>query len=234
MFFFPALRDVAMAEAKYKELELQASRQMEESRIAREKELAQKEELERKRVDEKGKEAVVAKGEAPAVVKGPENVVKRGDGKSPKKAAKKIVVAKGGDLSGGEANSSSAGEKISSGEKPVVAAVAAAIPASAHVASTDYVHPRFTHCERSYDYSKYLRKVAGDEDRVPDDTDYIVIDTRHHYSGSVDAAVNSAQEIREIRNNPEIWEEVPLETKGYFFVLRRKAGVRWFKVQFSP
>ena len=56
------------------------------------------------------------------------------------------------------------------------------IPQSSRVASTDFVHPRFTHYERSYDYSNYSRKVSNFERRVPDDTDYIVIDTRHHYS----------------------------------------------------
>src|SRR5690349_10104470 len=56
------------------------------------------------------------------------------------------------------------------------AKIAHLIPATARVASTDFVHPRYTHDERSYDYSDYPRKVADYEDKVPDDTDYIVID----------------------------------------------------------
>ena len=47
------------------------------------------------------------------------------------------------------------------------------IPADARVASTDYVHTRPTHRERSYDYSNYLRKVSGYERRVPEDTQFI-------------------------------------------------------------
>jgi len=89
------------------------------------------------------------------------------------------------------------------------------IPQSARVASTDYVHPRFTHHERSYDYSEYARRVAGYEDRVPEDTDYIVIDTGHPYS-----TVKSLADIRELQNEPENWEVVRGE--GYFLVLKRR------------
>ncbi len=90
------------------------------------------------------------------------------------------------------------------------------IPTTARVASTDFIHPRFTHYERSYDYSHYLRKVADYEDKVPDDTDYIVIDTRHRYSD-----IKSFEETREFHNQRDQWEVVPVDTNGYFIVLKR-------------
>ena len=91
------------------------------------------------------------------------------------------------------------------------------IPIDKRVASTDFVHPRFTHHERSYDYSNYPRKVANYEDRVPDDTDFIVIDTRHPYSD-----IKSANQIRELQTEPARWELLPDDTDGYFIVLRRR------------
>ena len=91
------------------------------------------------------------------------------------------------------------------------------IPQNARVASTDFVHPRFTHCERSYDYSNYPRKVADYLPKVPDDTEYIVIDTRHPYS-----EVREPTEVRELRLEPENWELLPDSTNGYFIVLQRK------------
>lgn len=91
------------------------------------------------------------------------------------------------------------------------------IPPSARVASTDFVHPRFTHHERSYDYSHYQRAVAGGTTNVPVDTDYIVIDTGHRYSW-----IHSADEVRELQEEPNRWELLPIETKGYFIVLRRR------------
>ena len=92
------------------------------------------------------------------------------------------------------------------------------IPDSARVASTDFVHPRFTHCARSYDYSAYLRRQSNYEDRVPADTDYIVIDTRHRYS-----TIRQAQDVRELQESPDEWEELlPDRTDGYFIVLRRQ------------
>jgi hypothetical protein len=89
------------------------------------------------------------------------------------------------------------------------ATVLAEIPVESHVASTDFVHPRFTHYARSYDYSDY-RKI------VPDDTDYIVIDTQHPYS-----KIKTPQQVKELREHPEEWELVPDRTGGYFIVLRR-------------
>ena len=94
--------------------------------------------------------------------------------------------------------------------------VLAQIPPKARVASTDFVHPRFTHHERSYDYSHYRRRIAGYEDKVPDDTDFIVIDTRHPYSD-----LKSPDQVRELKDHPEDWELLPDKTDGYFIVLRR-------------
>lgn len=95
--------------------------------------------------------------------------------------------------------------------------VFAKVPREARVASTDFVHPRFTHHERSYDYSHYRRQIAGYEDRVPDDTSFIVIDTRHPYSD-----VKSPGEVRELQTEPDRWELLPDDTDGYFIVLRRR------------
>ncbi len=95
--------------------------------------------------------------------------------------------------------------------------VADQIRLSARVASTDFVHPRFTHHERSYDYSLYERAVAGNTTRVPEDTDYIVIDTGHRYSW-----IHLPEEVRELQEEPEKWELLPDETEGYFIVLRRR------------
>ncbi len=97
------------------------------------------------------------------------------------------------------------------------APVAAEIPRTARVASTDFVHPRFTHYARSYDYSGYARKVSNYEQRVPDDTDYIVIDTRHRYS-----TIHRPEDIPEYRDHPDQWELLPDQTDGYFIMLRRR------------
>jgi uncharacterized membrane protein len=91
------------------------------------------------------------------------------------------------------------------------------IPQSARVASTDFIHPRYTHHERSYDYSDYQRKVSGEGKRIPDDTDYIVIDTDHRYS-----RIKLADEVPEFRDHPEQWELLPDKTEGCFIVLKRK------------
>jgi len=90
------------------------------------------------------------------------------------------------------------------------------IPPTARVASTDFIHPRFTHYERSYDYSHYPRRVADYQDRVPDDTDYIVIDTGHRYS-----EIQRYEQMREYQHQRDQWELVPVDTKGYFIVLKR-------------
>jgi hypothetical protein len=95
--------------------------------------------------------------------------------------------------------------------------VLAMIPPSARVASTDFVHPRFTHFARSYDYSDYPRAVNNYKPGVPDDTDYIVIDTQHEYS-----QIKRPDQIREYREHPDQWELLPDTTDGYFIVLKRK------------
>ncbi len=97
------------------------------------------------------------------------------------------------------------------------AEIADLIPRSARVASTDFVHPRYTHHERSYDYSGYRRKVSDYENKVPDDTDYIVIDTQHRYS-----VMKVPAEVPEYRDHPDQWELLPDETHGYFIVLKRR------------
>lgn len=91
------------------------------------------------------------------------------------------------------------------------------IPESSRVASTDFVHPRFTHFERSYDYSGYRRRVANYEDGVPDDTDFIVIDTGHYYS-----EIKTPDQVRELQVEPENWRLVDSDTNGLFIVLKRR------------
>lgn len=95
------------------------------------------------------------------------------------------------------------------------------IPVTAKVASTDFVHPRFTHYDRSYDYSKYHRRVAGGTTGVPKDTDYIVIDTRHPYSW-----IHGPEDVRELQTEPDQWELLPDQTHGYFLILKRRAAER--------
>ncbi len=95
--------------------------------------------------------------------------------------------------------------------------IADLIPPTARVASTDFVHPRYTHFERSYDYSNYAREVSGGKVGVPDDTDYIVIDTRHPYS-----SIHSPDEVREYREHPDQWELLPDRSRGYYLVFKRK------------
>ncbi len=96
------------------------------------------------------------------------------------------------------------------------AKIANLIPLTAKVASTDFIHPRYTHFERSYDYSQYRRRVSGDTTSVPEDTDYIVIDTRHPYS-----RIHGPEDVRELQTEPEKWQLLPNQTDGYFLVLQR-------------
>lgn len=84
------------------------------------------------------------------------------------------------------------------------------IPSSSRVASTDFVHPRFTHYERSYDYSDYRPDV-------PADADWIVIDTAHPYS-----QIKRPDQVKELRLFPNDWELVPDFTDGYFIVIKRR------------
>ena len=86
----------------------------------------------------------------------------------------------------------------------------ALVPPATRVASTDYIHPRFTHHDRSYDYSLY-RTV------VPDDADFIVIDTQHPYSD-----IKRPEEVEEYRLHPDQWELLDDKTGGYFLVFKRR------------
>ena len=94
--------------------------------------------------------------------------------------------------------------------------VLALLPEDSRVASTDYVHTRLTHFGRSYDYSDYLRAVNNYQPGVPADTDYIVIDTGHRYS-----TIRSLEQVRELREERDQWEVVPVDTQGSFIVLKR-------------
>ena len=95
--------------------------------------------------------------------------------------------------------------------------VLAAIPTTARVASTDYVHTRMTHYARSYDYSGYRTEV-------PEDADYIVIDAKHPWPGY--SMATRVEDVKEIKDEPQRWEDTGIETDGYFIVLRRRAGVK--------
>lgn len=88
--------------------------------------------------------------------------------------------------------------------------VLAQIPPTARVASTDLIHPRFTHHERSYDYSSY-RPI------VPDDCEYIVIDV--HAPGS---QIRGPQDVKELQQSPPVWKLLPDTTNGHFLVLQRR------------
>lgn len=90
------------------------------------------------------------------------------------------------------------------------------IPLTARVASTDYIHTRLTHCERSYDYSNYLRAVNNYQPGVPSDTEYIVIDTQHRYS-----EIRSADDIPELNEAKDEWQLLPDRTDGIFLILKR-------------
>jgi uncharacterized membrane protein len=92
------------------------------------------------------------------------------------------------------------------------------IPLTARVASTDYIHTRLTHCERSYDYSGYARVVNEKGRRVPADTEYIVIDTGHRYS-----SIHNAGEIPELTESDD-WELLPDTTNGHFLMLQRRSA----------
>lgn len=88
-------------------------------------------------------------------------------------------------------------------------AVVEAIPASDRVASTDFIHPRFTHHERSYDYSDYRPEV-------PPDANWIVIDTGHPYS-----QIKTPEQVKEFVRTPGEWKLVPVDPDGWFLVFRR-------------
>lgn len=97
------------------------------------------------------------------------------------------------------------------------AKVLADLPTNSRVASTDYVHTRLTHFERSYDYSDYPRAVNNYQPGVPPDTDYIVIDTSHPYS-----RIRSLNDVPELKTQPDQWDVLPDQTGGLFIVLKRR------------
>ena len=113
----------------------------------------------------------------------------------------------------GRGNLYASGERATEFQK-----VLALLPTDVRVASTDYVHTRLTHFDRSYDYSGYLRAVNNYKPGVPADTDYIVIDTGHRYS-----EIKSIDQVRELKEEPEKWEVVPNDSHGLFIVLKRKS-----------
>ncbi|MCA9097212.1 MAG: DUF2079 domain-containing protein [Planctomycetaceae bacterium] len=84
------------------------------------------------------------------------------------------------------------------------------IPPTSRVASTDFIHPRFTHHLRSYDYSDY-------RPQVPADTDFIVIDCKGPYS-----QISRPDQVKEYRDHPDEWELLPDETDGCFIILKRR------------
>lgn len=88
--------------------------------------------------------------------------------------------------------------------------VLAQIPPESRVASTDFIHPRFTHYTRSYDYSSYRPDV-------PDDAGYLVIDTQGPYS-----EMHRPDQVPELRKHPERWELLPDRTNGLFIILKRR------------
>lgn len=95
-------------------------------------------------------------------------------------------------------------------------AIVSAIPSGARVASTDYVHTRLTHHERSYDYSDYLRAVNGYQPGVPADTDFIVLDLAHPYS-----RIRTAAEVPELNGSDNEWVVRSDLSNSCFLVLER-------------
>ncbi|MEZ6039013.1 MAG: DUF2079 domain-containing protein [Planctomycetaceae bacterium] len=90
------------------------------------------------------------------------------------------------------------------------------LPVTSRIASTDYVHTRLTHCDRSYDYSGYLRAVNNYQPGVPADTDIIVIDTQHPYS-----VIKSPSQVRELNEQADQWRLREDLSDDYFLVIER-------------
>lgn len=98
-------------------------------------------------------------------------------------------------------------------------AVVALIPKEARVFSTDYIHTRFTHHHRSYDYSAYPRKTNEELTQpVPGEMYYIVIDTNSRYSNT-----KRPEDVKEFRDSPEVWELVHHPGEKWFIVLKRRS-----------
>ncbi|MDB5384674.1 MAG: hypothetical protein JWM11_320 [Planctomycetaceae bacterium] len=88
--------------------------------------------------------------------------------------------------------------------------VAKLIAVDQRVAATDFVHPRFNHYARCYDYSGYRPEV-------PDDAEFLVIDVHGPYS-----EIRKPQDVDEYRRHPDRWELLPDSTDGQFYVFRRR------------
>jgi uncharacterized membrane protein len=86
------------------------------------------------------------------------------------------------------------------------------IPSNARVAATDFVHPRFNHFDRCYDYSGYRPDV-------PEDAEYLIIDNYGPYS---DPRPKTPLDVDEFRLHPDRWELLPDQTDGLFYVFRRR------------
>jgi hypothetical protein len=95
--------------------------------------------------------------------------------------------------------------------------VFAEIPVGSRVCSTDFIHTRFTHHERSYDYSDFPRAVTNYNVGAPDDTDYLVIDVHGRYN-----RITRPEQIPEYRRDRDGWELLPDVSEGYFIVLKRR------------
>ena len=106
------------------------------------------------------------------------------------------------------------------------------LPTAARIASTDFVHTRLTHFDRSYDYSGYVRAVNQNRIGAPPDADFIIIDTTHRYS-----TIRSPDQIPELNlqapplappdgqtpgSSKSLWELIPNQSSGAFLVLRRR------------
>ena len=100
-----------------------------------------------------------------------------------------------------------------------IGAIVDQIPVTARVASTDYVHTRLTHHDRSYDYSGYLRAVNNYQPGVPHDTDFIVLDTAHPYS-----SIRSVGDVPELVDSDNEWRLRKDLSNRFFLVLERQMG----------
>ena len=97
------------------------------------------------------------------------------------------------------------------------------VPPTARVFSTDFVHPRFTHHARSYDYSDYARHSDIELTKPVAGQDYyIVIDVQHPYS-----TITSVDDVPELKADAGSWDVLRLVTDDdgtlYYIVLRRRS-----------
>ncbi|MCH8830844.1 MAG: DUF2079 domain-containing protein, partial [Planctomycetes bacterium] len=100
--------------------------------------------------------------------------------------------------------------------------VQALVPEEARVFSTDFIHTRFTHHRRSYDFSAFPRKSDAEIAKpVAGETYYIVIDTRSRYS-KIRTPADVIKAKDEYKQHPEDWELIRHEAEEYFIVLKRR------------